>query len=894
MKSSAGLLAAVLFTAANSAADERVDYATQIKPLLATKCFACHGALKQESGLRLDAASLIRTGGDSGPVIVAENSPESHLIQRVTADDERMPPEGEGEPLTAEQIALLRRWIDEGAIAPDEPIPPNPRDHWAYRPPLRPDVPKPKNSAWVRNDIDAFLAAKHEANGLTPAPTAKDEFLLRRLYIDLVGLPPTRSELHAFAANDSLRGYERAVEHLLGRPQYGERWGRHWMDVWRYSDWAGYGNEIRYSQRHIWRWRDWIIESLNADKGYDRMILEMLAADELAPDDDDALRATGFLARNWYKFDRNVWLDDVVEHTGRAFLGTTFNCARCHDHKYDPIAQHEYFGLRAIFEPYNVRMDRAPGELDVVKDGLVRIYDANPGIATYFFQRGDPKRADKQHPVSPNVPAVFGGEFNVRPVSLPLQSYYPAMREFVAGEMMATAQASIETARAERNAARTKLAALALSDPKQTRTNLEQAVALAEKGVTAAEATLTSIKARVAAERAKYKVGQSSKLPIEALAKQAAKSERLAALAGADEKLLAATQELERAELTDDDAKAKQAVTAAQEKVAAAQKAFDSAKNAAQEETASYQPLGPTHPQSSTGRRLALARWITHRKNPLTARVAVNHLWMRHFGRPLVESVDDFGLRSPSPPLNELLDYLAVELMEHNWSMKHIHRLIVTSNAYRMASSEGGIGNPSRRLDPDNQLFWRMNSRRMEAETVRDSVFHVAGSLDLTRGGPEIDYKQGLTIPRRSLYFRHARERQMEFLQMFDPANPRECYRRQESIRPQQVFAMVNSSLVLAQSRSLAGKLTKEGQHDDHSFIVAAFETVLSRAPSDDESNACKEFLAMQARQLADLGKLDLLDNSANAVPPSDDPGQRARENLVLVLLNHNDFVTVR
>jgi hypothetical protein len=291
---------------------------------------------------------------------------------------------------------------------------------------------------------------------------------------------------------------------------------------------------------------------------------------------------------------------------------------------------------------------------------------------------------------------------------------------------------------------------------------------------------------------------------------------------------------------------------------------------------------------------LALARWITHRQNPLTARVAVNHIWLRHFGQPLVESVDDFGLRSPRPPLIDLLDYLAVELMEHNWSMKHIHRLIVTSTAYRMASSVKGIANPSRKLDPDNKLFWRMNSRRMEAETVRDSVFHVAGSLDLTRGGPDIDYKQGLTIPRRSLYFRHARERQMEFLKMFDPANPRECYRRQESIRPQQVLAMVNSSLALAQSRGLAGKLITEGQHDDNSFIVAAFETVLSRGPSDEESMACRDFLAMQAKQLADSAKLELLDNSANAKPPSDDPGQRARENLVLVLLNHNDFVTVR
>ncbi|MEK6239544.1 MAG: DUF1549 domain-containing protein, partial [Planctomycetales bacterium] len=456
------LWALIVFPSVVLSADKRVDYASGIKPLLAAKCFACHGMLKRESGLRLDAAALIRKGGDAGPAIVGGKAAESLLIEKVsTADvDARMPPEGEGEPLTAKQIALLRRWIDQGAVAPDEPIPPSPRDHWAYQPPARPVAPKPRNIQWVLNDIDAYLAAEHETAGLAPAQPAGKEVLLRRLYLDLVGLPPTREELHAFSADDSPRAYERVVDRLLNSPQHGERWGRHWMDVWRYSDWAGFGKEIRYSQRNIWRWREWIVESLNADKGYDRMVLEMLAGDELAPGDDDVIRATGFLARNWYKFDRNVWLDDVVEHTGKAFLGATFKCARCHDHKYDPISQREYYGLRAIFEPHDARADRAPGELDANKDGLARVYDAKLGAATYFFERGDPRRADKERPVRPGVPSIIRGDFKIRPVSLPLESYYPAMREFVADDMIASAEASLKSAEVELVSAKEELVLL--------------------------------------------------------------------------------------------------------------------------------------------------------------------------------------------------------------------------------------------------------------------------------------------------------------------------------------------------------------------------------------------------------------------------------------------------
>ena len=214
--------------------------------------------------------------------------------------------------------------------------------------------------------------------------------------------------VRAFVADPSDRAYEALVDRLLASPQYGERWGRHWMDVWRYSDWDGFGAEVRESQPHIWRWRDWIVESLNRDLPYDRMIVAMLAADETDPCDADSLRATGFLARNWYKFNRNVWLEDTVEHTAKAFLGITLNCAKCHDHKYDPIPQTDYYAFRAFFEPYTVRTDPVPGQPDTTKAGLVRVYDGQAATPTFVFERGDEKRPIKEKPLAPSVPLVLG------------------------------------------------------------------------------------------------------------------------------------------------------------------------------------------------------------------------------------------------------------------------------------------------------------------------------------------------------------------------------------------------------------------------------------------------------------------------------------------------------
>jgi hypothetical protein len=290
-------------------AADPVDYARQIKPLLAARCVSCHGSLQKKGGLRADTAALLKRGGDSGPAVVPGDSANSWLIDRVTDEgSDRMPPESEGVGLDAAQIAMLKQWIDQGAVAPpDEKPEVAPRDHWAFRPPVRPAVPTSSVNASdhpagpranrANNPIDAFLAAEQEKRGLVPQPPADRCLLLRRVSLDLIGLPPTYEELNAFEADPSPDAYEKVVDRLLASSSYGERWGRRWMDLWRYSDWWGLNADHRNSQKHIWHWRDWIIESLNADAGYDQMIREMLAADELYPGDAGRLRATGFLAR---------------------------------------------------------------------------------------------------------------------------------------------------------------------------------------------------------------------------------------------------------------------------------------------------------------------------------------------------------------------------------------------------------------------------------------------------------------------------------------------------------------------------------------------------------------------------------------------------------------------
>ena len=688
--------------------------------------------------------------------------------------------------------------------------------HWAFRPPEKPAVPAVQHASWVQNPVDAFLAAEWEKRGLEPAAPASKRLLLRRVYLDLIGLPPTLDEIDAFLKDDSINAYEKVVDRLLSSKQYGERWARHWMDVWRYSDWWGLGAEVRNSQKHMWHWRDWIIESLNDDKGYDQMIREMLAADELYPDDLHRIRATGFLARQYFIFNRNTWLDETVEHTAKAFLGLTINCCKCHEHKYDPFAQADYYRFRAFFEPYQVRTEMAPGEADFAKNGIPRVFDCNHDTPTFLFAKGDEKRPEKDKPVAPGLPSALWSEpISITPVKLPTLAHRPDLRPHVLENYLRQAEQQIASAKQ----------VLAKSPTPANNALLARA-----------EFQPKLLQARAAADRAKF-----SEPPLSTAkewARTAAKMERQAAILDAEVELAKAEGELaqaapaKRAETEKKRATAIAILTKAKEALGKPGESYTSLRGALktlESNLESEASRNKPFPTTSTGRRSALAKWITDARNPLTARVAVNHIWLRHFGKPLVSTVFEFGKKGARPTHPELLDFLAVELRDHGWSMKYLHKLLVMSNAYRL----GGNSNSE----------WRREPQRMEAQVVRDSLLHLAGELDDAMGGPSIPAAQ--ETRRRSLYFFHSHNEHNQFLSMFDDAPVLECYRRSESIVPQQALALENSKFTLTMAEKIADRLqARLPNSTDAEYIHQAFCWLLGTEPTAQEMATCLEAVA--------------------------------------------------
>jgi hypothetical protein len=867
---------AALLALAHSGLAE-TDYAKEIKPLLKERCYACHGALKQKGKLRLDTVELMHKGGDSGDIL---GRADALLLERVTSKDkdERMPPEGA--PLNAEEIARLEKWIAAGAPAPANETPePDPRAHWAYQPPKAGKAP---------SSIDDLLEARLRERGLQPQPKAAPEVWLRRVYLDLIGLPPTVEEVREFlaayaaesrASKDAVPPVmQRTVDRLLASPAYGERWGRHFMDIWRYSDWYGLGEQLRHSQKHIWHWRDWIVESLNADKGYDRMIVEMLAADEAFPEDREALRATGFLARNYYLFNRTTWLDETIEHTSRAFLGVTMQCVKCHDHKYDPVSQSDYYRMRAVFEPYHVRLDPWPGEANLEKNGLPRVFDLHLDKPTYLHRRGDEKNEDKSRALPPGVPEVLAfSEFQPKPVTLPLTSVAPSQLTFVLEDQLRAAEKEIEQAKTARDQARQKLDEVLSGELEsfESREKAEAAEEVAATALAAAVARPPMLRAAAAADQAKFARPEAPNRA--ALAGEAAKAEAIYQLARAENELAKVRQTA--VNTTKDKADAEKRVRAALPAVATAKKRIENPGDKYVSIRASLKAqTGPDdkgnadfqlYPATSTGRRLALAQWIANERNPLTARVLVNHVWTRHFGASLVPDMTDFGLRCAAPLHQDVLDTLAVEFVQHGWSLKHLHRVMVLSQLYRRGSSNAGAATGTIAADPDNACYWRMNPRRLESQAVRDALLHTAGRLDLRQGGPTVHPAKEESSVRRAIYFEQTADIEHRFLAAFDNSSVIECYRRAESIVPQQALALANSRLTRESADAIAKRTESLG---DEEFMEHAFLSLLSRGPTADERVACRESLAEFARLNAG----------------------RARTLVLQAIINHNDFVTLR
>ena len=1096
------LLAATLVN--SSFADEAEElYLKSVKPMLAEKCFACHGVLKAQAGLRLDTVASMVAGGDSGPAIVPGKPHESLILKAVAGSEElSMPPEGEGAKLKPEEMAMLRQWIDQGAPSPTNESPQeNPREFWSYRPVARPMVPNLSDvPAYfpLRSPIDYFVAAEHQRRNLLPAPATSPETWLRRVHLDLTGLPPTAAECAAFLDDFSEAAYERVVDDLLSRPTYGQRWGRHWMDVWRYSDWYGSRgiNEVRYGMRHIWHWRNWIVDSLNRDDGYDRMISMMLAGDELLPDDEGALAATGYLGRNWYKFDRNVWMFDAVEKTAEALTATTLRCARCHDHKYDPISQEEYYRFRAIFEPHQVRTERlsldAPMEKDatlgqVLAAGIPRVFDQAEDSPTYLFVRGDDRSPDKSKALSPGTPAAFGVELNVSPVSLPAPAWYPALRPKLRAEHLAQANKKVDVARLNLAAAQqmAEQATAAVSQPPanagdqqpwladnfdkldsdkwkvtgmwasadskligkagaslESKTlhpmnfrlrmkyrtfaigpfrsigfSYDQAVkgdsheiytsvnekqpsvqafhrvagkdhypaegvhplplkigepitlevevrgvlvsvsvdgekrfdyllpvarragnlviwiydgegeldeieitplAVSSESLTlaaidalfesqkaklateAAVAELAALEARLNADASRY--GGQGEAEWKPLTQHAAKATKLAAALSSNESVLhwehhvAALQKAAEALPVENKSRG-YAIPMAEKQLAQAKEKLAEAKATAEIVSDEYPPVGERFHNQSTGRRTALAKWLTDPKNPRTSRVAVNHLWLRHFGEGFVSTPNNFGLNGQRPVMPELFEWLAAELIAHQWHMKPIHRQIVLSTTYRQSSAESTEQAGNRAIDPENRMLWRMTPRRLEAEVIRDSLLALGGTLDISPGQSEIPESDGNKVMKRSMYFRNTPNEKMAMLEVFDVADPNACFRRKESVVPQQALALMNSGLAQDQSRILARKLSMavgDAEEKNENFVNDAFVTVLCRQPTDREKARCITFLSTAKAIDPVAAPTVFAAGGESAIAPSPPGLLRAREQLVHVLLCHAEFVTMR
>jgi hypothetical protein len=804
------------------------------------------------------------------------------------------------------------------------------------------------SSSLQGNAIDAFLEDARRTQSLRPTGEAPREVLIRRVYLDLIGLPPTPADWDALLSETHPDWYERLVDRLLADPRHGERWGRHWMDVWRYSDWWGLGDQLRNSQKHIWHWRDWIVESINDDLPYDEMVRLMLAADESHPTDLRRLRASGFLARNYFLFNRHQWMDETVEHVSKSFLGLTMNCAKCHDHKFDPIVQEDYYRMRAIFEPYHVRLDVMPGATSLEVDGLPRVYDGHLDLPTYVLIRGQETMPDKSRAMEPGRPAALGTTpLNIQPIALPAESWQPERRPWVLDDHRHEAERRRDAARAKVSQARAAQAtptapeAPAASDAATALPNpsplSEWTLRVAEQELLAADAEIVALDRRIAAMRAEWAMvdkaipaegdrnggldaRQSAVQPaapdasqVQQSARDASRAEREAAVARA--RLVLTTQEMRlanhggqstegtadagRAEIEAEVTKARDALRDSVRQLAESSDQFTRIPGAVWTATRFFDSTKDdptvTFPPTSTGRRLALARWITAADNPLTARVAANHLWMRHMGAPLVPTLFDLGRKGTPPTHPELLDWLASELVDSGWDMKHLHRHILLSAAYRMDSSPRDH-EQELAADPDNRWWWRRRSTRIEAEVVRDSLLSLASELDGRLSGPPVAPAEQQDSRRRSLYFFHSNNERNLFLTTFDEALVKECYRREQSIVPQQALALSNSRLVLDMASRIAKQLEATtgatgavpatslgslppsptgGLPDDDNFLRQAFLVLLGMRANDAELAACRRALAAWRSQ-------------------PDTPTTDARTHLIWALLNHNDFVTQR
>ena len=743
-------------------------------------------------------------------------------------------------------------------VAPPESFNPEKRGHWAYQPVKPVDPPRVKNHQWVRNPIDSFILAPLEELGWSLAPEADRVALIRRVTYDLTGLPPTSREVTEFLQDSRTDAYERLVDRLLASPRYGERWGQHWLDLAHYADSNGF--ELDAERPDAWRYRDWVVKSLNADLPYDRFLLLQLAGDDVQPGNHEALIATGFcrcgprevVGGNVIpEVKRQTELSEITGTVGSVFLGLTIGCARCHDHKFDAIPTTDYYRLQAFF---------AASELD------------DPPISSDSERKAFEEKEKKL-------------QAKTAPLKAQLAQLEAPYREMLRARKIAMLSADervvINTPESKRTPAQKKLAQGLQTSMRITWEEVAAAVA--------ADPNPASFQRRESIKRAIHEIERTlPRPPAHAMALVDQKSKE------------SDTFVLRRGDYKNRGPKVRPrppgVILASQHSAA-----FTSA---------SIVPSG-----DKTGRRAALARWLTRTDNPLTNRVIVNRLWQYHFGRGIVASASDFGVRGESPSHPELLDWLAKELTSRGWRLKPIHRLMVTSSAYRQSSQP----NPKQKADdPDNDLLSRMNRRRLDAEGIRDAMLAVSGELNPRMGGPgilaplekeikDLIFTEAEVVDlwpedpdpsehlRRSLYLFRKRNVRYPLLDAFDaPDTQSACPRRETSTHSLQALVLLNSEFAAGRAKVLANRVLHECGMNAENRIRRTYQLTLAREPKPNEVERAQSFLKTQTDRIRNQGQASQsFANGAAGYLHTNDPSEAAWADLALALLNSNEFLYV-